>query len=217
MAISRSVAAHRKFHYEAVVITNAKPENALAAISIARKELEADRYILISSDLVYSPSNDPKAEDSRTEPITEEGRTFLAAEGLMNLRRDTIFRTGFIIGLCSVNLYTNVLNMARSGMHLALSKSTIRNFIRNADLSSFITKSIEGKISGVYNVASDAGTAYDFAKRLCDLAGLKCSLEDSGEDLGNYTMDTSRALKTFGIKPMSVFEGYTISGTYDLR
>ncbi|WP_048161923.1 NAD-dependent epimerase/dehydratase family protein [Thermoplasma acidophilum] len=215
--ISRSVEAHRKFHYDAVIVTNAKPENALAAIGIARKELDADRYILISSDLVYTPSNDPKAEDSRTEPITDEGRIFLTAESLMNQERDAIFRTGFIIGLCSVNLYTNVLNMVRSGMRLSLSKSTIRNFIRNADLSSFIMRSIERNISGVYNVASDASTAYDFAKRLCDMAGLKCTLEDSGEDLGNYTMDTSRSLKTFGMRPMSVFEGYTISGSFDLR
>lgn len=209
--------AHGRFRYSAVVITNPRPETAIAAIELARKLINSDRYIFVSSDLVYRPSNSIKSEDYYTEPVTQEGKLFLAAERLMDINNDTIFRAGYIVGLCSVNLYTNILNLARSNMRISLPRKTVRNFIRNTDISSFIMRSIEEGISGVFNTASDFGTAYDFAKRICDVAALGCKLYDSGEDLGNYSMDTSKSLRVFGIRPTSVFDGYSISGSFDLR
>jgi len=208
MVLTRSLENYRKFHYDATVITNQRPEMALVAIDLVKKHIKAKKIVLISSDLVYRPSNIPKPEFWDIDPVTDEGRMFARSEEMLDIYSDIIFRTGYIIGLCSINLYTNILNLARSGMDIVLSRRTVRNFIRNNDLSTFILESIERNITGVYNVASDIATEYDFAQWICSASGLNCKIKDSGEDLGNYSMDTSKALKTFGFRPSSVLETY---------
>ncbi|WMT52045.1 MAG: sugar nucleotide-binding protein [Ferroplasma sp.] len=162
------------------------------------------KKILISTQMVYASSPEPKTEKSITVPETEFGKIMLKSEKLVKDNEHyIIIRSGMVYGKCTYNIYTDILTAIRGNIPLKLDNQVILNPVLNSDLSMIVERSMDNIDRDIINVAGDdAITLYQFGKHLynsihddeCPFKGVK-----NGGDL-NYSMDSSRIRKMYKIK-----------------
>jgi hypothetical protein len=171
---------------------------------IINSRFKNGKKILISSQMVYSSSPEPKTEESITIPETEYGRIMLNAE---KLARDNehyiIIRSGMVYGKCTYNIYTDILTAIRGNIPLKLDNHVILNPVLNSDLSTVVERAMNGIDRDTVNAAGDdAITLYQFGKHLyysvrdgeCPFTGI-----GKGSPL-NYCMDSDRVKNMYKIK-----------------
>ncbi len=164
------------------------------------------KIIMLSTDAVYTSSEEPKDENFPMHPVTPYGKAMLNSENtLMKNDENTIIRAGIIVGRCSPNLLTDSLAAIRSSEDLMLYSNVIRSFSKNTDMSYYTEFLISHGLSGSYNVSGNNMTPYEFGRNICS-DSRKCPIRPKkypGRGL-NFSMDPGKIINLTGKKPESV-------------
>ena len=171
---------------------------------LINSRFEHGKKVLISNQMVYSSSPEPKTEKSITEPETTYGKMMLNAEELVrNNDHYIIVRSGMAYGKCTYNIYTDILTAIRGNIPLKLDNRVVLNPVLNSDLSMIVGRAMDDIDHDTINVAgNDAMTLYQFGKHLYDsIRDDRCPFisVNNGQPL-NYSMSSNRVKDMYKIR-----------------
>lgn len=142
------------------------------------------RFVLLSSDMVFSGSAGPYAEAARPAPINAYGRTKLAAENTVRtsrLRHWAIVRTTMVYGRPAAGQRGNILSWlvgeVGAGRAVRVVADQRRTPTLDADLAAGLVALLRFGKSGVYHLAGQEWLSpFDLALRVADVFELDASL-----------------------------------------
>lgn len=142
------------------------------------------RLVLLSSDMVFSGSRGPYAEDARPAPVNAYGRTKLAAENSLRtsrLRRWTIARTTLVYGRPVTggrgNIVSWLVGELRARRPVRVAADQRRTPTLDADLADGLGRLIRFEKDGLYHLAGREWISpFDLALRVADAFDLDRSL-----------------------------------------
>lgn len=179
--------------------------------------------IHLSTDYVFDGLKGPYSEDAKPRPISYYGRTKLASENAIRLNGaiHTILRTNVLYGPVKYgrpDFVKWVINSLRDNQEIRVVTDQINNPTYIDDLVQGITKVIENKKQGIFNVAGpEFLSRYDFSKRIAEFFGLNQSLINpiKTEDLKqpaprplNSGLVILKAKNVLDYKPHSIYESF---------
>ena len=160
--------------------------NILGACNICQfaTEINAKHIIFTSSISVYGPSEEPKDEDSKPEPVSAYGRSKAMAERIHHLwrtesadkRRLTIVRPAVIYGPTERGNFTRLANLLARGRFVYPGrKDTIKSCGYVKDLvSSMLFMAAQGEAVTLYNYCyPERYTSEDICAAFSEVAGYK--------------------------------------------
>lgn len=138
-----------------------------------------DAHIIhFSSDYIFDGKDGPYDEDATPNPIGYYGRTKLASENVLKIGGAlfTIIRTNVLYGV-TVNSRPDfvkwVVNSVRNGEHIKIVDDQINNPTFIDDLVQAISKIIEFRKQGIYNIGGrEFLSRYEFTKLIADFFNL---------------------------------------------
>ena len=156
-------------------------------------------FIFISTDSVYKESNNPINESGPLKPLNVYAKTKLAAESHLGAE-DLILRVNFfgrnIVKSSTSSLYEWVSQSLSNGDKINGFTDVYFSPLNVVTLSEKIIKSIEAKITGVYNVGSANGISkYEFCKCVCEV----CSYDTALVEMGSIETQESVVKRPFKI------------------
>ena len=180
--------------------------------------------IHISSDYIFDGSKGPYDEKTAPCPLGYYGRTKLASENVLKLSGIyyTILRTNVLYGVADSrpDYVRWVVNSLRQGKSINIVTDQINNPTFIDDLVQAISKVIEFKKYGIYNIGGrDLISRYDFAIKIANYFNLDKSLiTPITTDMLNQTakrplrsgLITIKAESEFGFKPHTIIETLSI-------
>ena len=192
---------------------------------IAEAARVIDAHVIhISTDYVFDGKRGPYSEKSRTNPLGYYGRTKLASENVLNTSGvfNTIIRTNVLFGIADSrpDFVRWVVSSLRAGKEIRIVTDQINNPTFIDDLVQAISKIIEFKKYGLYNIGGrEFLSRYDFTIKIADYFQLDKSLIKKivTEDLNQPAkrplksgLLTIKAESEFGFKPHSIEESLAI-------
>ena len=184
-----------------------------------------DAHVIhISTDYVFDGKRGPYSEKSRTNPLGYYGRTKLASENVLKTSGvfNTIIRTNVLFGIADSrpDFVRWVVSSLRAGKKIRIVTDQINNPTFIDDLVQAISKIIEFKKYGLYNIGGrEFLSRYDFTIKIADYFQLDKSLIKKivTEDLNQPAkrplksgLLTIKAESEFGFKPHSIEESLAI-------
>jgi len=184
-----------------------------------------DAHVIhISTDYVFDGKRGPYSEKSRTNPLGYYGRTKLASENVLKTSGvfNTIIRTNVLFGIADSrpDFVRWVVSSLRAGKEIRIVTDQINNPTFIDDLVQAISKIIEFKKYGLYNIGGrEFLSRYDFTIKIADYFQLDKSLIKKivTEDLNQPAkrplksgLLTIKAESEFGFKPHSIEESLAI-------
>jgi len=180
--------------------------------------------IQISSDYIFDGTKGPYDEKTIPNPLGYYGRTKLASENVLKVSGTyyTILRTNVLYGIADSrpDYVRWVVNSLRQGKNINIVTDQINNPTFIDDLVQAISKVIEFKKYGIYNIGGrDLISRFDFAIKIADYFNLDKSLITSiTTDMLNQPakrplrsgLITIKAESEFGFKPHSINETLAI-------
>jgi dTDP-4-dehydrorhamnose reductase len=174
----------------------------------------------ISSDYIFDGKRGPYSENSKPNPLGYYGRTKLASENALKISGaiNTIIRTNVLFGVANSrpDFVRWVINSLREKKQINIVTDQINNPTYIDDLVSAISKIIEFRRQGIFNIGGrDLLSRYDFAIKIAKYFNLDESLINpiKTEDLKqaalrplNSGLITIKAESQFGFKPHSIDE-----------
>lgn len=171
---------------------------------LINSRLKNGKKILISNQMVYASSPEPKTEEHITVPETKYGKIMLNTEELIKDNAHyIIIRSGMIYGKCTYNIYTDILTAIRGNISLKLDNRVTLNPVLNSDISMVVEMAMDDIDRDTINVGGDdAMTLYQFGRHLYDsVREDKCPfIKIENSSVLNYSMDSCRARKMYKIK-----------------
>lgn len=183
---------------------------------------ENSRLIHISTDYIFDGKNGPYTEESTPNPVSFYGRSKLAAENAITTSTIsyTILRTMVLYGT-GTNVKPNfaiwMINSLKKNDPIRIVDDMIGNSTMVDDLAHAVLKSIEKKLTGIFNIAGpDIISRYDFAMILCDvfkfdkrmISKIKTKdLQQAAQRPLNSGLTTYKAESQMGFKTMDTLEG----------
>lgn len=150
-------------------------------IAEAARVLDA-HIIHISSDYIFDGKNGPYDENAVPNPIGYYGRTKLASENALKISGVlfTIFRTNVLFGT-AVNARPDfvkwVISSLKEGRQIKIVTDQINNPTFIDDLVQAVSKAIEFKKTGIYNIGGrEFLSRYQFTEKIIDYFKLDKSL-----------------------------------------
>jgi dTDP-4-dehydrorhamnose reductase len=146
---------------------------------IAEAARVIDAHIIhFSSDYIFDGKNGPYDEDATPNPLGYYGRTKLASENVLKIGGVlfTIIRTNVLYGVAlnsRPDFVKWVVNSVRNGEHIRIVEDQINNPTFIDDLVQAISKIIEFKKQGIYNIGGrEFLTRYEFTEMIADFFNL---------------------------------------------
>ncbi len=158
--------------------TNVKGVEYIAEVS---RVIDA-HIIHISTDYIFNGQKGPYSEKDKPSPLGYYARTKLASENVLRISGTfyTILRTNVLYGIAHnsrPDFVRWVVNSVRSGKHIRIVTDQINNPTFIDDLIQAISKVIEYKKYGVYNIGGkEFLSRYDFTMKIADFFQLDKSL-----------------------------------------
>ncbi len=150
--------------------TNVKGVEYIAEVSRV-----IDSHIIhISTDYIFNGTKGPYSEKDKPGPLGYYARTKLASENVLRLSGTyyTILRTNVLYGIAHnsrPDFVRWVVNSVRNGKHIRIVTDQINNPTFIDDLIQAISKVIEYKKFGVYNIGGkEFLSRYDFTMKIAD-------------------------------------------------
>lgn len=181
--------------------------------------------IQISTDYVFDGKNGPYSENSKPNPLGYYGRTKLASENALKISgiNFTVIRTNVLYGTVKnsrPDFVKWVVTMLKKGSQIRIVTDQINNPTFIDDLVQAISKVIEFKKYGIYNIGgSEFLSRYDFTLRIADYFNLDKSLiipvqtselnQAARRPLKSGLL-TIKAQSELGFKPYSVEETFSL-------
>lgn len=142
------------------------------------------RFVLLSTDMVFSGSSGPYVEDARPAPINAYGRTKLAAENTVRtsrLRHWAIARTTLVYGRPAAghrgNIVSWLVGELRAGRPVRVVADQRRTPTLDVDLAAGLVGLLRFRKNGLYHLAGREWLSpFDLALRVADAFGLDASL-----------------------------------------
>jgi dTDP-4-dehydrorhamnose reductase len=184
-----------------------------------------DAHIVhFSTDYVFDGTRGPYDERAKPNPLGYYGRTKLASENVLKTSGNyfTILRTNVLYGIADSrpDFVRWVVNSLRKGNKINIVTDQINNPTYIDDLVQAISKVIEFKKYGIYNIGGrEFISRYDFTMKIVDFFNLDKSLVNPiTTDMLNQPakrplhsgLITIKAESEFGFKPHSIIETLTI-------
>ncbi|MFO7447524.1 MAG: dTDP-4-dehydrorhamnose reductase [Ignavibacteriaceae bacterium] len=180
--------------------------------------------IHISSDYIFDGARGPYSEKSKPNPLGYYGRTKLASENALRISgaMNTIIRTNVLYGIADSrpDFVRWLINSLRSGNEVRIVTDQINNPTFIDDLVQAISKIVEFRRSGVFNIGGrDFLSRYDFSTKVADFFNLNKTMIKpiKTEDLNqpaprplNSGLITIKAESELGFKPHSIEESLAI-------
>ncbi len=192
---------------------------------IAEAARVIDAHVIhISTDYVFDGKRGPYSEKSRTNPLGYYGRTKLASENVLKTSGvfNTIIRTNVLFGIADSrpDFVRWVVSSLRAGKEIRIVTDQINNPTFIDDLVQAISKIIEFKKHGLYNIGGrEFLSRYDFTIKIADYFQLDKSFIKKivTEDLNQPAkrplksgLLTIKAESEFGFKAHSIEESLAI-------
>ncbi len=158
--------------------TNVKGVEYIAEVS---RVIDA-HIIHISTDYIFNGQKGPYSEKDKPSPLGYYARTKLASENVLRLSGTfyTILRTNVLYGIAHnsrPDFVRWVVNSIRSGKHIRIVTDQMNNPTFIDDLIQAISKVIEYKKFGIYNIGGkEFLSRYDFTMKIADFFLLDKSL-----------------------------------------
>jgi dTDP-4-dehydrorhamnose reductase len=158
--------------------TNVKGVEYIAEVS---RVIDA-HIIHISTDYIFNGTKGPYSEKDNPSPLGYYARTKLASENVLRISGTfyTILRTNVLYGIAHnsrPDFVRWVVNSVRSGKHIRIVTDQINNPTFIDDMVQAISKVIEYKKFGVYNIGGkEFLSRYDFTMKIADFFQLDKSL-----------------------------------------
>jgi len=180
--------------------------------------------IHISSDYIFDGKKGPYSEDAKPNPLGYYGRTKLASENALKISGavNTIIRTNVLYGVANSrpDFVRWVINSLRSNKQINIVTDQINNPTYIDDLVSAISKIVEFRRQGIYNIGGrDFLSRYDFTIKIADYFNLDKSLIHSIKTIDlnqaaprplNSGLYTIKAESQLGFKPHTIDETLAI-------
>ncbi len=180
--------------------------------------------IHFSSDYIFDGTKGPYDEKATPKPLGYYGRTKLASENVLKVSGTyyTILRTNVLYGIADSrpDYVRWVVNSLKQGKNINIVTDQINNPTYIDDLVQAISKVIEFKKYGIYNIGGrDLISRYDFAIKIAEYFNLNKSLITpiTTEMLNQLAkrplrsgLVTIKAESEFGYKPHSINETLSI-------
>jgi dTDP-4-dehydrorhamnose reductase len=183
------------------------------------------RIVHVSSDYIFDGKNGPYSEKEKPNPLGYYARTKLAGENALKISGVlfTILRTNVLYGSysnCKVDFVGWLINSLKEGKEVRIVTDQINNPTFVDDLVQGISKVIEYKKTGVYNIGGkEFLSRYEFSKIIADFFGLDKNLI-MPVTTGELNQPARRPLKSglitlkaeteFGFKPHTIKESLAI-------
>jgi dTDP-4-dehydrorhamnose reductase len=158
--------------------TNVKGVEYIAEVSRV-----IDTHIIhISTDYIFNGQKGPYSEKDKPSPLGYYARTKLASENVLRISGTyyTILRTNVLYGIAHKSrpdFVRWVVNSVRGGKHIRIVTDQVNNPTFIDDLIQAISKVIEYKKFGVYNIGGkEFLSRYDFTMKIADFFRLDKSL-----------------------------------------
>ncbi len=158
--------------------TNVKGVEYIAEVSRV-----IDSHIIhISTDYIFNGTKGPYSEKDKPNPLGYYARTKLASENVLRISGTfyTILRTNVLYGIAHnsrPDFVRWVVNSIRSGKHIKIVTDQVNNPTFIDDMVQAISKVIEYKKFGVYNIGGkEFLSRYDFTMKIADFFQLDKSL-----------------------------------------
>ena len=179
--------------------------------------------IHISTDYIFDGKNGPYSENAKPNPLCYYARTKLASENAIKISGaiNTILRTNVLYGAnCKVDFVKWVIGSLQNSKQIRIVTDQINNPTFVDDLVQAISKVIEYKKQGIYNIGGrEFLSRYDFSLIIADVFELDKKLitpiktsdlkQPAARPL-NSGLITLKAETEFGYKPHSLNESLTI-------
>lgn len=185
-----------------------------------------DAHIIhISSDYIFDGKNGPYSEDAKPNPLGYYGRTKLASENVLKMSGAiyTILRTNVLYGVASkskADFVEWLIDTVRSGKPVKIVDDQISNPTFIDDLVKAISKVIEFRKHGVYNIGGkELLSRFDFTKIIAEYFDLDKllivpikteALNQAARRPLNSGLITLKAEAELGYKPVSIRESLAI-------
>ena len=183
------------------------------------------QIIHISSDYIFDGKNGPYYENDKPNPLGYYGRTKLASENVLKISgaHHTILRTNVLYGVASkskADFVEWLINTVRSGKPVRIVDDQSSNPTFIDDLVQAISKVIEFRKHGVYNIGGkEFLSMYEFTEIIADYFNLDKSLITpiKTEELNQAArrplksgLITLKAETELGYKPVAIRESLAI-------
>jgi dTDP-4-dehydrorhamnose reductase len=179
--------------------------------------------IHISTDYIFDGKNGPYSENSKPNPLGYYARTKLASENAIKISGavNAVLRTNVLYGSnCKVDFVRWVINSLRNSKEIRIVTDQINNPTFVDDLVQAISKVIEYKKQGIYNIGGkEFLSRFDFSLAIADIFELdkKLIVPIKTSDLMqaatrplNSGLITLKAETELGYKPHSIKESLAI-------
>jgi dTDP-4-dehydrorhamnose reductase len=193
---------------------------------IAEAARTIDAHIIhISTDYIFDGKNGPYEENAVPNPIGYYGRTKLASENALKISGTlfSILRTNVLYGT-AVNSRPDfvrwVINSLSSNQSIRIVKDQINNPTFIDDLVQAISKIIEFKRTGIYNIGGkEFLSRYDFTNRIAEYFNLNTNLinpiitaelNQAARRPLKSGLWTLKAETELGYKPHSIIESLSV-------
>lgn len=193
-------------------------------ISEAARVIDA-HIIQISTDYIFDGKSGPYSENAKPNPLGYYARTKLASENALKISGtfNTILRTNVLYGNnsnCKTDFVRWLINSLKDGKQVNIVTDQINNPTFTDDLVQGISKVVEYKKAGIYNIAGrEFLSRFEFSLRVADYFGLDKNLiiPISTEELNQASrrplksgLIILKAETELGYKPHSVSESLEI-------
>jgi dTDP-4-dehydrorhamnose reductase len=180
--------------------------------------------IHISSDYIFDGKNGPYTEKAKPNPLCYYARTKLASENAIKISGalNTILRTNVLYGSanCKTDFVRWVINSLQNSKQIRIVTDQINNPTFVDDLVQAISKVIEYRKQGTYNIGGkEFLSRYDFAKKIADVFELGKTfitpittkeLNQPAKRPLKSGLITLKAETELGYKPYSINESLTL-------
>jgi dTDP-4-dehydrorhamnose reductase len=179
--------------------------------------------IHISTDYIFDGKSGPYSENAKPNPLCYYARTKLASENALKISGaiNTILRTNVLYGSnCKVDFVRWVINSLQDSKQVRIVTDQINNPTFVDDLVQAISKVIEYKKQGIYNIGGkEFLSRFDFSIIIADLFELDknlitpvktSELNQPAERPLNSGLITLKAETELGYKPHSIKESLAI-------
>ena len=183
------------------------------------------QIIHISSDYIFDGKNGPYSENDKPNPLGYYGRTKLASENVLKISGAlyTILRTNVLYGVASkskADFVEWLIDTVRSGKPVRIVDDQVNNPTFINDLVQAISKVIEFRKHGVYNIGGkEFLSRYEFTEIIADYFKLEKSLITpiKTKELNQAArrplksgLITLKAESELGYKPVTISESLAI-------
>lgn len=180
--------------------------------------------IHISSDYIFDGLSGPYTENAKPNPLGYYGRTKLASENVLKISGavNTVLRTNVLYGIADSrpDFVRWLVDSLRNGKKVKIVTDQINNPTYIDDLVQAVSKVIEFKKDGIYNIGGrDFLSRYEFSEKIANFFNLdkKLMLPIKTKELNQPAkrplksgLITIKAETELGYKPHTIFESLAV-------